>query len=74
MTAPRTFRRLHLTIVVHSGKKPREITIAVPIPGDIVTDAEIRAGRVSVYSTGMEAARVLPPGYTLESDAVMVPK
>ena len=68
MSAKQTYRRIHLTLVVHGGKKPREVKIAVPVQGDIVTDMEVIAGRVSVYCTGVEAAKPLPPGFSIGSD------
>lgn len=65
-----TFRRVYLTIVVY-GKKAREVTVAVPIAGDVVTDKEVTAGQVSVYCSGVSKAETLPPGMTIETSAVL---
>lgn len=65
-TVSSTFRRVYLTIVVY-GKKAREVTIAVPISGDVVTDKEVTAGQVSVYCSGVSKAEALPPGTTIET-------
>lgn len=68
MNPRKTYRRIHLAIVVHGGKRPREERVIVPVQGDIVTDAEIKAGRVSVYCTGVEVAKPLPPGFSIGPD------
>ncbi len=68
---PQTYRRIHLAIVVAGGKRPREERVIVPVHGDLVTDAEIKAGRVSVYCTGVEGAKPLPPGFSIGPDEAL---
>ena len=55
-----TYRLVHITVTVHTGKEPRERLFALPIPADTVTDEEIRGGRVSVYCRGIGEAKALP--------------
>jgi hypothetical protein len=56
----RTYRVVHLTIVTHTGTEPREARLALPIPGDTVTEEELRNGRVSVYCRGIGDEKPLP--------------